>query len=405
MEMELGPAASTITQCQWCHKVKSPTQRILACTRCFSVGYCCKSCQKADWKGVCGGGHKSRCMPISTTARLEVKRSDEDRWDDLGPINLVQNIANCSFDSANATINGHYRETATQPRTDKRKELPIRTRRILGQQSTNTYNYQQSHDGIDENLLIFFHGAGDSHVPYAALGKKMELPQTAVLSLGASMSLSLNLSCESCAPDTPSTFVELPFDLGHTWFEEMDLLTGEPLPRDHPRRLKSLKHALKLMDLILCSLTGLQRSNHEGVHESPSWIPERVFLLGFSAGGSLAMEICRMWMNAGRLPLGGAVCVAGGIQTELETVGIPCSSSQRSKPTDVLIIIGDNDESYPKEAALLSKQLYHPSNVQLHVQKGKGHSMLGTKYEMQSIMEFFSQRLVRRLVSMEGCSI
>ncbi len=414
--LTMDAAASTIIQCQWCGKGKSPTQRIHACTRCFSVGYCSKACQRADWKGTGGrGGHKLRCGPSNsttisfsntTTVRLEAKRGNEDKWDDVGPINfLTDNIASISLDSANNTTQGHH--TPTFPNsvcTDRRKELPHRTRRLLGPQSAHTYNYQHSHDGVDENLLIFFHGAGDTHLPYSALGQKMQLPQTAILSLGAS--LSLNLSSEYNAPvNLSSKFVELPFDLGYTWFEEMDYeFTGEQLPNDHPRRLKSLKHALDFLELILCSLTGINDTNHEEfASESTTWIPERIFLFGFSAGGSLAMEMCRMWMTAGRSPLGGSICVAGGIQTEMELLGVTKSNHQ-SMPTDVLIIAGERDETYPKETALLSKQFYHSSHVQLHVQKGKGHSMIGSKDEMQLIMEFLSKRLVRRLVSMESCS-
>jgi dienelactone hydrolase len=180
--------------------------------------------------------------------------------------------------------------------------------------------------------------------------------------------------------------------------------TGEQLPNDHSRRLKSLKHALELLELILCSLSGINDTNHEGgASESATWIPERIFLFGFSAGGSLAMEMCRMWMTAGRSPLGGSICVAGGIQTEMELLGMTKSNHQ-SMPTDVLIIAGERDETYPKETALLSKQFYHSSHVQLHVQKGKGHSMIGSKDEVQLIMEFLSKRLVRRLVSLESCS-
>lgn len=424
LSLTMDAAASTIIQCQWCGKGKSSTQRILACTRCFSVGYCSKECQKADWKGKEGvDGHKLRCKPTNsttipcntttTTVRLEVKRGNENRWDDVGPINLVtDNIASISLDSANNTTTGHHNHTTpTFPNSEctdsdsRRKELPSRTQRLLGPQSAHTYNYQHSHDGVDENLLIFFHGAGDSHLPYSALGQKMQLPQTAILSLGASLSLNLSSEYYNAPHNLSSKFVELPFDLGYTWFEELDYeFTGEPLPKDHPRRLKSLKRALDLLELIVCSLTGINDANHKDVSESTTWIPERIFLFGFSAGGSLAMEMCRMWMNAGRLPLGGAICVAGGIQTEMKLLGMT-KSNRQSKPTDVLIIAGERDEAYPKESALLSKQLYQPSNVQLHFQKGKGHSMIGSKDEMQLIMEFLSKRLVRRLVSMEGLSI
>ena len=117
-----------------------------------------------------------------------------------------------------------------------------------------------------------------------------------------------------------------------------------------------------------------------------------------------------MWMDAGRMPLGGAICIAGGIQSGGNVAGVSRkviqgstdSTQQQKQPTDVLIITGDDDSVYPPEAAQQSTRLYHPSKVQIHVQKGKGHSMIGSNDEMQVIMEFLSKRLVRRLVSMEG---
>ena len=147
------------------------------------------------------------------------------------------------------------------------------------------------------------------------------------------------------------------------------------------------------------------------------WIPERIFLFGFSAGACLAMEVCRMRMmnHAGRrMPLGGAICIAGGIRTKDEVHQRKCPDStttttrqqqqQQNQATDVLIITGSNDAQYPKEAATLSKQFYHhhPSKVTIHIQSGKSHAMIGSKEEMQVVMEFLSKRLVKRMVSMEG---
>ena len=399
-------ASVAITRCHRCGTESSPTTRIRACTRCFSVGYCSKSCQRDDWSG--RDGHKTACRttrPVcradtnDADVRLEVKRGDTDEWEDAGPISLVEDVANVTFDSAKS---GERRHRKIPVHVDAVRELPTRTRSILGEESQQKYKYQHSHDSIDENLLIFFHGAGDSHVPFDALGRQMALPQTATLSISASISLrSTSDSAKALR------FVELPFGFGHTWFEEMDYeSTGESLPTNHPRRVKSLNHALEVLYPLLCSLTD------QGSPES-TWIPERIFLLGFSAGACLGMEMCRMWMDEGRMPLGGAICIAGGIQSGGNVAGVSRkviqgstgSTQQQKQPTDVLIIAGDNDSVYPPEAAQQSTRLYHPSKAQIHVQKGKGHSMIGSKDEMQVIMEFLSKRLVRRLVSMEGrCS-
>lgn len=47
------------------------------------------------------------------------------------------------------------------------------------------FSYTSSDDGVDENLLILLHGLGDTHVPFANLGKQFKLPQTATLALRA----------------------------------------------------------------------------------------------------------------------------------------------------------------------------------------------------------------------------
>ena len=331
--------------------------------------------------------HKSRCnrkpsvdshhqqKEEGEVVRLEVKRGGD--WEDAGQINLIDGMAS-------ATINS------------KAKELPIATQRLLGPESSNKYKYRHSQDGVDENLLIFFHGAGDSYLPFDALGKRMELPQTATLSISAS--ISMDMSHEKDSNNKIEKFVELPFGLGYTWYAEMDYSTGEKLPMDHPNRLKSLNHAVKLMDLLLSSLTGISSERDNNASDA-TWIPERIFLFGFSAGACLVMELCRMRFNAGRLPLGGAICIAGGIQNQGEL-----QITQQNQPTNVLIITGSKDTAYPPDAANLSKQLYHASKVHVHFQKGKGHSMIESKEEMRVIMEFLSKCLVRRMVSMEGQS-
>lgn len=66
------------------------------------------------------------------------------------------------------------------------------------------FSYTPSDDGTDENLLVLFHGlgacsriffdfythldtltVGDTHIPFAKLGRQLKLPQTATLTLRA----------------------------------------------------------------------------------------------------------------------------------------------------------------------------------------------------------------------------
>ena len=482
--MTTSKPSSLFNECEYCRKISSPTIKIRACTRCYSVGYCSKACQRAHWQHpppcsqtspastnnvnkhgqlLCRG-HKSSCVPTpkpfykgdnndntvntkiigaeesSSTGsslgnpnivRLEMKRPGEGdgSWEDVGPINLIENLDEAKTNSAsfkpratntkktlrnnNAsseinTSKPHYEQSRPIIHT---KTLSTSCQRILNSFNSNTplestYKYRHSPDGVDENLLIFFHGAGDSHLPYDELGKKMALPQTATLALSASLSL----QCDDNS--SPASFVELPFGLGHTWFEEMDYeLTGETLANDHPRRLKSLCHAVKAVDSLLCSLTGSNGGSGDK-DSGNTWIPERVFLFGFSAGACLLMELCRMLMLHERMPLGGAICIAGGIKNKnspfISKNGIAESSTigRKTQPTDVLIIAGSNDSVYSKSAAMKSKEFYQPhsSKVQIHLQRGKGHEMIKSEDEMHAVMKFLSKRLVRRMVSMEGLS-
>ena len=387
------------TLCQGCGASASPTPRIRACTRCYKVGYCSKSCQKQDWRV-----HKIHCKSYTgdsenTVVRLEVKR-DGDKWEDAGPIDLLQedmaNISLLAGDNNNPINNKASTSSSGQRSTRLRKDLPKRTQQILGPSTNNTYKYQHSHDGIDTNLLIFFHGTGDSYMPYDKLGQQMQLPQTATLSLSASSSF----NSDDGDDNSSSKLVQLPFDLGYTWFEEMDYNTGETLSKNHTRRLSSLLHAVVLIEKLLCSLIIDCGDDDDG------WIPERIFLFGFSSGACLVMELCRKWvMHEGRMSLGGAICIAGGVHNE--TVELKGKNGNNTKQqtqqlTDALIITGDKDTTYTREDAEVSRQMYGSSKVQVHIQKGKGHSMIGSRGEMQVIMEFLSKRLVRQMPSMES---
>ncbi len=406
-------AADTIvappTQCDHCKRASSPKLKIRACTRCFSVGYCSKNCQRKEWKK-----HKLTCKPRidakieqqtslpqaagqdvidinSDAVRLETQ-CENGTWQDVGPINLLNNM-----DSKNVHNNPSS--------SSRRKELSPDTKRILGQ-TANSFIFRHSHDGVDENLVIFLHGAGDNHLPFDKLGQTMRLPQTATLSLSASMKMALpNSSSLLSKSKSNSTFVQLPFGLGHTWFEEMDyIVTGDTLPNDHPSRLQSLGHAVSAMNILLSSLT--DQSNDE----SSYWLPERIFLFGFSAGACLALETCRLWKLRRHVPLGGAICVGGGIKTASLPGCVPVRDNDddddgRNAFTDVLILTGSKDTVYSPEDARKTKSFYGDgSKVHIHVQQGKGHGMIGSREEMQAVMEFLSKRLVRRMPSMEDMS-
>jgi len=251
------------------------------------------------------------------------------------------------------------------------------------------YLYRHSSDKVDTNLLILLHGAGDSHIKYHALAKKMTLPQT------ASMSLSANAMDNS--------FVTLPFGLGCTWFAEMDYETGITLQPNDPRRISSLRHATSKLNTLI-----------ERLIEEGDWVPERIFLFGFSSGACLAMETCFNRTIERKRPLGGAVCVAGGIRCFNTFSEEPKDSTRKQKElTPLLIIGGSDDEVFPPSAVKTAEEIYNSQvsceaekgkYIHTYIEDGKGHAMIGGPNEMKTLMKFFAEKMVRRMMAMEGWS-
>ena len=281
--------------------------------------------------------------------------------------------------------------------------------------TSNCYSFSHSCDDIDTNLLIFFHGMGDSCRGSLcnSFAKGMQLPQTALLSLDASLILKCN---DSQRQGEHLGFVELPFDLGYTWFLEHDLSMDGlmkslsvsqqgnnslfsdliRLSYSNSTRIKSLKRAVDIIQMVIDSLTD-------------TWSTDRMFLFGYSCGASLAAEVsCERALN--KMPkMGGAIAVAGGPSLQ--------QNSFRRKEeyndcgvTPLLIIAGSKDTSFPVSRANECVRIYNimPHNqsnnvprAQVYVKKGKEHDMIRSKDEMDQVMKFFAKHLVRRMIEFE----
>ena len=138
-------------------------------------------------------------------------------------------------------------------------------------------------------------------------------------------------------------------------------------------------------------------------------MPERIFLFGYSAGACLVMETClRLWKQK-EMPLGAAICVAGGIKCEIppdekdkEEAGSEATYSFEG-PTPVLLVVGSKDGNFPPNTARKASFLYHDpsatkeSAATIFVKDGKGPAMVGSEDEMRCIMEFMAKRLVREM--------
>lgn len=304
-----------------------------------------------------------------------------------------------------------------------RKELPMSLKQFLSPKATikahrkANYLYRHSHDKIDTNLMIMLHGAGDTHESYHALAKKMNIPQCASLSIHAN--------------SIDQGFVTLPFQLGHTWFAELDYTTGQPLHRNNFKLTTSLDKAVHQLQSILSkvTLTG-KGSNSNSDNLGGGWLPERIFLFGYSAGACLAMETCVQRALNRQLPLGGAICIAGGLHTAQNNTQDE-SEIESAATTPVLIIGGSADQTFPPSKVHAAVHKYNSFTgtdtgtvavtaasgagaggdvnrigAKSFIVPGKGDGMIHTEGETKAIMEFCAEHMVRRMVHMEGfCEI
>uniref|UniRef100_A0A7S3QK42 Phospholipase/carboxylesterase/thioesterase domain-containing protein n=1 Tax=Chaetoceros debilis TaxID=122233 RepID=A0A7S3QK42_9STRA len=318
-------------------------------------------------------------------------------WQTVGPITASNN------DDCNTESNCQQEA----PKRQYTKALPLHVKHLLAPHATikshrkSKYLYRHSHDKIDTNLLVFLHGAGDSHTIYHALGRKLSIPQCATLSLHASC---MNDSNERDGRDKCG-FEALPFGLGWSWFQEMDYNTGLPLNKTSSCYKSSLERAATQLDNLLDDLTSI---GEEDDSSSGGWIPERIFLFGFSAGACLAMQTCAHRIQKTKRPLGGAMCIAGGARI----VDNVTDNEDGIDATPVLLVVGEKDQKFQtsdaKEAASRYNNSIHNNGVKtsvakIHIVKGKKeHVMMNTQEEVRAVMEFCGENMIRRTMAMEG---
>ena len=87
-----------------------------------------------------------------------------------------------------------------------------------------TVEIKSSHDGLDENLVIFLHGRGDTFSSFMTLGKHMQLPQTGTFKnllkeIQDKVIIILNYGVATMAIQAP---LPLPMDLGYSWLTCLD---------------------------------------------------------------------------------------------------------------------------------------------------------------------------------------
>ncbi|KAG2761870.1 hypothetical protein JG687_00002371 [Phytophthora cactorum] len=226
-----------------------------------------------------------------------------------------------------------------------------------------------------QNLLVFLHGRGDSHEPFARLGEQMALPQTAVLSLRAPR--------------------ELPFGLGFTWIDDLDA-NGDVIPPDTPHKQRS-DSLYMTRDYVWSFLQTL--------NDQYGWNYSRLFVFAFSQGACVAFHLAMTLPRDVRL--GGVVLVSGGaIVGPHSAVYTPGAAA-----TPILQVTGAVDDVYPTSLAALTrrefKKRYTQKDAELFtslVRPHKGHAMIDSREDMHRVMLFFSKHLYLRNVELENRS-
>ena len=242
------------------------------------------------------------------------------------------------------------------------------------------FSYTPSDDGVDENLLILLHGLGDTHVPFANLGKQFKLPQTATLALRAPERF-VYRSLRHYARQILMGENRIPYlyEEAFQWYESFDSL-GDLLLNPNPTP------ALDLLARIFDYLTN-----------GCGWSPQKVHIFGFAQGGTVAVEFALLrWRqllqkcpDSSISPLGSVVSVCGPLLS-YPTLKSPCSVPlllfHRSPPAESSLSSGDK--------AAFRKGFGSFQEAQVN-----GEGMPRSKTEWEHIMRFWGERLNRQQMS------
>lgn len=257
--------------------------------------------------------------------------------------------------------------------SSSRRKIPPKSSKI-----PLPFSYTASDDGTDENILLLLHGLGDTHAPFAKLGRSLNLPQTATLALRA--------------PE------QIPFlyEQAYQWYTSFDPL-GDLI--DHPNPTP----ALDALSTILTHLI-----------DDCGWPPHRIHLFGFAQGGSIAVEATVAWWKR-ELARVRELQIRDQGKSKTETDGNTGDQSLPARELGSVITVGGPLLSYPTLENLSTTPLlvFHRGSLSrnslvsfskgfVRVQavkntgNGLGESMPRSKEEWEPIMRFWSQHLGQR---------
>jgi len=215
------------------------------------------------------------------------------------------------------------------------------------------FDYAPSPDGKDANLLIMFHGMGDTKTAFAGLGRQLNLPSTAILSLQAPLLLPL---LESPAWSWYNTFTPM----------------FEPLPNPSPA--PTIPPLMKLLETLTSAEIG--------------WSLDRIHLFGWGQGGTMALELALVVGKDGverSNRLGSVVSVCAGLLSH--------PSSPLDLETPALLFLRQQGAAGRKVESTMKRAFKRVEVVR--GEAGRGEDMPRGRAEWEGIMRFWGEVLHR----------
>lgn len=124
------------------------------------------------------------------------------------------------------------------------------------------------------------------------------------------------------------------------------------------------------------------------------WKPERIFLLGFSQGGIVAVDLGMYY----REQLGGVIVVSDFM---LEEIMSSSMEGIRQKNINILVTLGTKDPEISVAQLKLQYLQKYLTNCTVKMFP-KAHEMINSAAETRDIMAFISERMYLRNIALEN---